>query len=113
MIGAVDQIILHRVMNDVRCNLAGIDAEAGDAHGVFVVKHQPAALLVGIIDGLVALTRIGHVGDVMETRTREVGGGILSDGSKPLPWRPVTDPGRKSAMEMQGCAVLCVISGIA
>ena len=44
--------ILHRVVDQVTRGHAGIDIEAGDADGVVVVKHQPAALLVGVIKGL-------------------------------------------------------------
>ena len=53
-----DQIILHRVVDQVPGGQAGIDIEAGDGHGVVVVKHQPAALLVGIIKGHLPRPRI-------------------------------------------------------
>ena len=108
MIAAGDQIILDRVVDQVTRGHAGIDIEAGDADGVVVVKHQPAALLVGVIKSLSTRTRIRHVGDVLETHALEVVARFTS-GGKPLVRRPITDPGGKCPMVMDGGAVLGVI----
>ena len=66
-VGAVDQIFLVRVHNQITRGLAGIDVEAGDPEGVVVVEHQPVALLVGIIESHGPLTRGSHVGNVLGT----------------------------------------------
>ena len=42
--------LLGRVTQQIARGLARVDVEAGDAIGMVVVEHQPAALLVGIVE---------------------------------------------------------------
>ena len=113
--------------------LAALAADAGTAfQGMIVVEHHPAGLLVGPVKrrdaGRVVrcahsrarqLTGAGrdhvsgcyvkpHVGHVILTGALDERG-YLSGGSDPLVGRPIADPWRDAAVEMDRGAVLRVI----
>ena len=58
---SVHQRLLGCVLDDVGRSLAGVDVQAGDAPGVVVVEHQPGALLVGVVEGHLAVGGIAAV----------------------------------------------------
>ena len=126
VVRAVDEILLDGVLQDVRRGLAGVDVEPGDAVGVVVVEHQPGALLVGVIEGQragagivrrarrarrndVAVVVEPHVGDELHTGAPLVGGRIGA-GRRPLIRCAVADPRSGAAVQVQGGAVLCVVT---
>lgn len=86
---------------------ARIDIEAGDAQGMVVIKHQPVALLVGVVHGIRPRARIRHVGNISEAHTRLVRSRFFGR-SKPLVGGAVTHPRPEDTMEMNGSAVLGV-----
>jgi len=47
---SVDEVLLDRVLQNVRGGLTGVHIQASDAVGVVVVEHQPLALLVGVVE---------------------------------------------------------------
>ncbi len=91
----VDQRLLGRVLDDVGRSHAAVDVQAGDAPGMVVVEHQPGALLVGVVEGHLA---IGGIAIVWHIRHRPHAGalrvgGVLAGGRDPLVRRAVADPG--------------------
>ena len=99
---------LTRVDQQVARGHAGIDVETGNAIGMVVIEHQPAALLVGIVKSRRPAGRNRHVGDILKAHALRVGSRLPGRGY-PLMGRPIADPRSEAAMEMEGGAVLSVI----
>ncbi len=93
---------LGRILDDVGCSHAGVDVEAGDAPGVVVVEHQPRALLVGVVEGHLA---VGGIAVVIHIRHGPHAGTlrvirVLAGRRNPLVRRAVRDPGRDAAVQV-------------
>ncbi len=108
-VGAVDQVLLDLVGQQVTRGLARVDVEAGDAERVVVVEHEPGALLVGVEEGHRPGARVRHVGNVDHADTFGIRRGLSRRGD-PLVGRAVADPGGDAAVQVQGGAVLGVTS---
>ena len=77
-----------------------------------VVEKQPRTLLIGVEEGQRPWAGIRHIRDVLHTHALGVSGRFVSRGY-PLMRRPVTNPGRNAAMQVERSAVLGVILGTA
>ena len=111
-----DELLLDVIDQQVAGRFTHVDVQAGEAEGVVVVEHQPAALLVAVEVGADAVPSRGvgeqlpgahHVGHIGEGRALLVGRGVASGGD-PLVRRAVTDVGIQATMEVELAAVLGV-----
>ncbi len=104
---AGDELLLHRVAQQVTRGLTGVHVEPRDPVRVVVVEHQPRALLVGVEEGQRTGTGVGHVRDVVHADALGVGG-ALAGRRGPLVRRAVADPRGRAAVQVQRGAVLLV-----
>jgi hypothetical protein len=70
-----------------------------------MIEHQSSALLVGIVIGYGAVTRIRHIRDVLEADAFGKGG-YFTGRCDPLMRGTVTDPGGATAMQMDDGTIL-------
>ena len=125
----VDHALLGGVLEEVRAGHARVHVESRDAQSVIVEPEQPGALVVGVVVGLRAGSRIrragrgalqaerrvrdrveDHVGHVPDADAALVHG-RLAGRRDPLVGRAVADPHRIAAVKVEHGAVLGVVAG--